>query len=70
MLTDRGLNAALESLAARTPIPVELTTLDVTLPEPIAAAAYYVVSESIANIVKHAHATSLRVELTAEATRR
>ena len=66
VLTDRGLNAALESLAARTPIPVELTTLDVTLPEPIAAAAYYVVSESIANIVKHAHATSLHVELTAE----
>ena len=63
VLTDRGLSAALESLTARTPLPVELTTLDGQLPEPIAAAAYYVVSEAIANIVKHAEASSVRVRV-------
>ena len=64
VLTDRGLSAALEGLAARTPLPVELTTLDERLPEPIEAAAYYVVSEAITNVVKHADATSVDVRLT------
>ena len=53
MLTDRGLDAALEGLAARTPVPVELDRVGRRLPEPIEAAAYYVVSEAIANVVKH-----------------
>jgi PAS domain S-box-containing protein len=65
VLTDRGLDAALESLAARAPLPVELTTPGERLPEPIEAAAYYVVSESIANVVKHAHASSVDVRVTA-----
>jgi signal transduction histidine kinase len=65
VLTDRGLNAALESLAQRTPIPGELETLDRRLPEPIEAAAYYVVSEAIANVVKHARATSAAVRVRA-----
>jgi PAS domain S-box-containing protein len=65
VLTDRGLNAALEGLAARTPLPVELTTLDERLPEPIEAAAYYVVAEAITNVVKHADASSVAVRLAA-----
>jgi PAS domain S-box-containing protein len=63
VLSDRGLNAALASLAERTPIPVELDTLEQRLPEPIEAAAYYVVSEAIANIVKHARASSAAVRV-------
>jgi PAS domain S-box-containing protein len=61
VLTDRGLNAALEGLAARTPLLVELTLLDERLPEPVEAAAYYVVAEAVANIVKHADASSVAV---------
>jgi PAS domain S-box-containing protein len=66
VLTDRGLDAALEGLAARTPIPVDLDRLGRRLPAPIEAAAYYVVSESVANVVKHGRASSIRVGLEAE----
>ena len=66
VLTDRGLTAALEALAARSPLPVELQPVARRLPEPIEAAAYYVVSESLANVVKHAGASSVDVRLSAE----
>ena len=50
VLTDRGLAAALDALAARATLPVELNGLPLErLPEPIEAAAYYVVSESLTN---------------------
>jgi PAS domain S-box-containing protein len=65
VLTDRGLEAALRSLADRTPIPVDVHTPERALPDPIAAAAYYVVSEAIANVVKHAHASSIDVNVSA-----
>jgi PAS domain S-box-containing protein len=62
VLTDRGLEAALEVLAARTPLPVALDVrLREPLPEPVEATAYYVVSEALANVVKHARACSARV---------
>jgi PAS domain S-box-containing protein len=65
VLTDRGLGAALEGLAARTPLPIELETLDERLPAPIEAAAYYVVSEAVTNVVKHARASSAGVRVAA-----
>ncbi len=65
VLTDRGLDAALQGLATRTPIPVELDRIGRRLPAPIEAAAYYVVSEAVANVVKHGHASSIRVGLEA-----
>jgi PAS domain S-box-containing protein len=65
VLTDRGLDAALEGLAARAPLPVELDRVGRRLPGPIEAAAYYVVSESLANVVKHAGASSVSVALDA-----
>jgi PAS domain S-box-containing protein len=66
VLSDRGLDAALEGLAGRTPLPVELSRVGRRLPEPIEAAAYYVVSEAVANVVKHGEASSIRVGLEAE----
>jgi signal transduction histidine kinase len=62
VLTERGLEAALEVLAARAPLPVALDVrLPERLPEPVEAAAYYVASEALANVVKHAGAGSARV---------
>jgi PAS domain S-box-containing protein len=65
VLTERGLGPALEVLAARAPIDVELgVELPRRLPEPVETAAYYTVSEALANVVKHAEACSavVRVE--------
>jgi PAS domain S-box-containing protein len=57
VLSERGLVPALEALALRAPVPVELKDLpDRRLPEPIEAAAYYVVAEALANVQKHAGA--------------
>ena len=64
VLTERGLTAALEVLAARTPLPVAVDVqLPERLPEPVEAAAYYVVSESLANVVKHAGAAAAAVRV-------
>src|SRR5215213_2158431 len=51
VLTQRGLEAALESLAGRAALPVELrVTLDRRLPSPVETAAYFAVSEALANV--------------------
>jgi PAS domain S-box-containing protein len=64
VLTDRGLGAALEALVTRTPIPVDVQTPpDDRLPEPVEAAAYYVVSEALANIAKYANASGATVRV-------
>jgi signal transduction histidine kinase len=62
VLSDRGLDAALEALAGRAPLPVELeATVGERLPEPVELAAYFVVSEALTNVAKHAHATHANV---------
>jgi signal transduction histidine kinase len=61
VLTDRGLEAALEALAARSPLPVEIRGASCELPSQVEAAAYYVVSEAIANVVKYAQASAVEV---------
>jgi PAS domain S-box-containing protein len=63
VLSDRGLSAALEALVSRTPLSVDLELLDDRLPEPVEAAAYYVVSESLANVAKYAEASSVAVSI-------
>ncbi len=63
MLTDRGLEAALEGLVQRTPIPVELEFTAPRLPTGVEAAAYYVIAESLTNAAKHAGATGVRVSV-------
>ncbi|MGP4009731.1 sensor histidine kinase [Streptomyces sp. 4N124] len=64
VLSAHGLAVALESLAARAPVPVRLTVrLDGRLAEAVEVAAYYVVCESLANIGKHARATTATVSV-------
>ena len=64
VLTERGLGAALEVLAERTPLPVKVANeLPTRLPAPVEAAAYYVVAESLTNIAKHANASTAEVRL-------
>jgi PAS domain S-box-containing protein len=65
LLTERGLVAALEALAMRAPVPVELEALpDRRLPDAVEAAAYYVVAEALANVDKHAGAGRVLVRAT------
>ena len=61
VLTDRGLEAALEALAARAPLPVEIDGSCGELPPSVEAAVYYVVSEALANVTKYAQASSVTV---------
>jgi signal transduction histidine kinase len=62
VLEDRGLDAALSGIAARMPIPVRLTVNVPNRPPPtVEAVAYFVVSEGLTNITKHAQATQAEV---------
>jgi signal transduction histidine kinase len=67
VLSDHGLEVALESLAARAPVRVDL---DVGLPnrppEPVEVAAYFFVSESLANVAKYAQASHATVRIARE----
>ena len=67
-LAEYGLEPALKALAARSPIPVEIAALpDRRLPEVIEVSVYYLVSEAIANAVKYAGASGIRVSRRAAA---
>ncbi len=67
VLSQRGLDAALESLASRASVPVELDSdLPERLPSPVETAAYFVVAEALTNVAKYAHATHARVEVRRE----
>ena len=69
MLTDRGLDAALSALAARSPVPVDVL-VDAGLAASgrcsptVEATAYFVVAEALTNVAKHSHATTCRVSVT------
>jgi signal transduction histidine kinase len=62
ILDDRGLDAALSGIAARSPVPVSLRVrLPERAPPTVEAVAYFVVSEALANIAKHSGAASAEV---------
>jgi signal transduction histidine kinase len=64
VLSGHGLAVAVESLSAHAPFPVRLEMcVEDRLPERVEVAAYYVISESLANVAKHAHASEARVSL-------
>jgi PAS domain S-box-containing protein len=63
VLSERGLSAALETLAGRASLPVDVTAPDDRLPPAVEAAAYYVISEALANIGKYAQASAVEVNV-------
>jgi signal transduction histidine kinase len=64
VLSTRGLDAALEALAARAPLPVEVRgRLGERLPERVEAAAYYVVAEALTNVAKYAEAEKAWIQV-------
>jgi signal transduction histidine kinase len=70
VLTDRGLAAALEALAQRMPLPVEIAaTPSGRLPDPVEAAVYFVVAEAITNVARYARATHAVVSVTRDGDR-
>jgi signal transduction histidine kinase len=64
ILSDRGLDAALSAVVARSPVPV---TLDVTVaerpPPAVESAAYFVVTEALTNVARHSHARTAAVTI-------
>ena len=64
ILTDHGLGPALQMLAGRATVPVELSTeIDGRLPRAVEAAAYYIVAEALTNTSKYARASRVRVHV-------
>jgi len=64
VLTERGLGPALQELVFLTPTSIELAVPDdERLPEPVEAAAYYVIAEALANVTKYASASAVSVTI-------
>jgi signal transduction histidine kinase len=66
-ILSHGLNVALVGVAERSPVAVELQLdEDERLPEPIKAAAYYIVTEALTNVARYANANAASVQVTRE----
>ncbi|MGH3318834.1 MAG: sensor histidine kinase [Streptosporangiaceae bacterium] len=64
VLSDRGLDAALSALAARSPVPVEVSVDLPRRPDPaLEAVAYFIVAEALTNVARHARATKAWVNV-------
>ncbi|WP_449289393.1 sensor histidine kinase [Nocardiopsis chromatogenes] len=71
VLTDHGLEAALPVAAGRSPVPVKVEVDLEGRPSPRAeGVAYYVASEALTNVAKHARASSARIAVRRVAARR
>jgi signal transduction histidine kinase len=66
VLTLRGLSAAIEGLADRMPVPVELDVSVGHLPPAVESTAYFVVAEALTNVAKHARAGNVEVRARVE----
>jgi len=70
VLTDRGLNAAVQALGVRAPMTVEVEVPDDSRPPPVVeTAAYFVVAEALTNVAKHAGGAPARVVVERDARR-
>jgi signal transduction histidine kinase len=66
ILSEPGLEPVVKGLARRLPVPVDLTVrVAGRLPDQIGLGAYYIVSEALANVAKHAHAETVTVSVEA-----
>jgi signal transduction histidine kinase len=64
ILTDLGLDAAVNALAGRAPVPVEVQTLPAErLAPPVESTAYFVVAEALTNVARYSQATHAEVEI-------
>jgi len=64
ILEDRGLDAALSAVVARSPVPVSLDVAVAERPSAtVESAAYFVVAEALTNVARHAHATRASVAI-------
>jgi signal transduction histidine kinase len=67
VLSDHGLGPALEALASRAPVPVDVIGVpECALAHEIEACAYFVTAEALTNVAKYARASSASVELSVE----
>jgi PAS domain S-box-containing protein len=67
VLTDRGLKSAVDALANRAPVPMEVVDIpDDRLPEAVETAAYYLIAEAVTNVAKYAQATHVAVSVRRE----
>jgi PAS domain S-box-containing protein len=67
ILTHRGLGPAVERLVSRIPVKVAVVeTPEGRLPAPVEASVYFVVSEALTNVAKHADADSAAVRISAD----
>ena len=64
LLSESGLSVAFSVLVARCPTPVALVSCEQRLPATIEAAVYFVCSEGLANVAKHAAATQASIAVT------
>ncbi len=64
ILAERGLAAALKTLARRSPVPVRLDVQSTArLPERVEVTAYYLISEALTNAAKHANASNVDIDI-------
>jgi PAS domain S-box-containing protein len=64
VLSDHGLRPAVDMLASRAPVSVEIIEVpDARLPEPVEAAAYYLIAEALTNVTKYAQAATVRLRV-------
>jgi len=67
ILSERGLEPAVKALARRSPVPVALTVrVPRRLPDDVELSAYYIVSEALANVAKHANAETVTIFVEAD----
>ncbi|TAK01609.1 MAG: sensor histidine kinase [Chloroflexota bacterium] len=66
ILTEAGLKAAIEALAERTPVPVEVEADAARYPATVEATAYFVVAEALTNVARYAAASHATVRVAAE----